>query len=209
MKAIEKKAMVSAIEKGIANGQTYEDFRTLVSDLVTNKATTGTEQSEALIQYTMLNDRRMRRWDKTLQFDEGTKQAILTSDTKMTWLVLTESWCGDAGHSLPVIHKIAALSKGITLRIILRDEHEVLMDHFLTHGGRSIPKLIAYDSQTKVVKYTWGPRPTTATALVTDYKRKFGTLDAAFKEDLQRWYNKDKGKSITRDLLELMLSYHS
>ncbi|MFT5958425.1 MAG: hypothetical protein ACI8VJ_000164, partial [Polaribacter sp.] len=45
----------------------------------------------------------------------------------------------------------------------------------------------------------------TATKMVADYKEKNGALDLAFKEDLQVWYNKDKGKSVQEDFVKLVL----
>jgi hypothetical protein len=117
--------------------------------------------------------------------------------------VLTEGWCGDAAQTLPVISKIADESDLITLKIIFRDEHEQLMSQFLTNGGKSIPKLLVLNSQNKVLN-TWGPRPNTATKMVQDYKNKYGQLDAAFKQQLQVWYNKDKGVNIQEDMLGLL-----
>ena len=64
-------------------------------------------------------------------------------------MVLTEGWCGDAAQVLPVINKIASLSDFIDLKIILRDEHEELMNKFLTNGSKSIPKLVAIDENKK------------------------------------------------------------
>ena len=81
---------------------------------------------------------------------------------------------------------------------------EALMNQFLTNGSKSIPKLIAIDDSTDRVVHTWGPRPSTATEMVKDYKDVHGSLDAAFKEELQIWYNKDKGKTIEQDLIELL-----
>jgi len=77
------------------------------------------------------------------------------------------------------------------------------MDLFLTNRGRSIPKLIALDKDLNIL-FTWGPRPQTATNMVLDYKTKHGSLDAQFKQDLQVWYNKDKGESIQNDFKELI-----
>ena len=41
----------------------------------------------------------------------------------ITWLVLTESWCGDAAHVVPAINKIAELSDNIDLKLVFRDEN--------------------------------------------------------------------------------------
>jgi hypothetical protein len=50
----------------------------------------------------------------------------------------------------------------------------------------------------------WGPRPSTATAMVNSYKSEHGSLSPEFKQDLQVWYNKDKGANIAEDLTKLL-----
>ena len=102
------------------------------------------------------------------------------------------------------MQKIAELSNGITLKVVLRDENLELMDAFLYNGGRSIPKLIALDNTTGKILGDWGPRPSIATQLVDDYKKEHGKLTPEFKQDLQVWYNKDKGQNTAQDLLGLL-----
>ena len=176
--------LANVIEESLKKSLSYQDYRTLLSRLVEENATTGTNQSEALINYTALNDRRMKRWDKTIKISEADKITIKNATVNQTWIVLTESWCGDAAHVIPVINKVAELNSGINLQLVLRDENEQLMDLFLTNGGKSIPKLIQFDNTTKTVLNSYGPRPTEATKLVNDFKKKNGTLTAEFKEDL-------------------------
>ena len=196
--------LANVIEESLKKSLSYQDYRTLLSRLVEENATTGTNQSEALINYTALNDRRMKRWDKTVKISDEDINAIKNATVNQTWIVLTESWCGDAAHVIPVINKVAELNTGINLQLVMRDENEQLMDLFLTNGGKSIPKLIQFDNTSKTVLNSYGPRPTEATKLVNDFKKKHGTLTAEFKEDLQRWYNKDKGQNVINDLLELI-----
>ncbi len=202
---ITMKTTKELIAAGLAKGQSYSEYRTLVATLASEGKTTGPEQKEALINYTQLNDRRMKRWDKTFKIDEETIHLIENYRKKTTWLVLTESWCGDASPSMPVMHKIAALNPNITLKVVLRDEHPDLMNRFLTNGAMSIPKLIAVNDENHEVLGTWGPRSQAATLLVNDYKEKHGNLTAEFKQDLQLWYNKDKGRSVLKELAGLLL----
>lgn len=192
------------IQQSLAKAISYLEYRTLVAQLAEAGKSTGLEQTEALTNYTQLNDRRMKRWDRTLKFSEEAQRQIVEFETKVTWLVLTESWCGDASPSLPVMHKIAELNPNISLKIVLRDENLDVMNRFLTQGGMSIPKLIAIDDASGSVIGDWGPRSKAATELVDDYKVTHGQLTAEFKQDLQVWYNKDKGQSVVVDLLELL-----
>jgi hypothetical protein len=87
---------------------------------------------------------------------------------------------------------------------VLRDDNDSLLNLFLTNGSKSIPKLIMLDAETLEVLDDYGPRPSTATKLVEDYKKKHGALTPEFKEDLQRWYNKDKGQTTIEDLTALL-----
>ncbi|WP_226294148.1 thioredoxin family protein [Aquimarina algicola] len=201
---IEKMNIPELIEQGIAKSYTYLEYKKLVSDLLAEGKSTGVEQSESLTNYSMLNDRRMKRLDKTIKIEDAAVEHFSKTEKKVSWLVLTEGWCGDAAQSLPVINKITELNENIDLKIVLRDENEELMNQFLTNGGKSIPKLIGYNPENKEVLYSWGPRPSTATKMVNDYKAEHGGLDAEFKQDLQVWYNKNKGANVVEDLLALL-----
>src|SRR5690606_10978713 len=129
----------------------------LVNELVAEKGTTGSEQSEERISYTKLNASRMRRLDKTTVIPRTDIEAFRGCAEKQTWLVLLESWCGDAAQAIPVLNKIAQEVPAIDLKILLRDENPELMNLFLTDGSRSIPKLIVLDEAYGVVG-SWGPR---------------------------------------------------
>jgi len=195
--------MKDIIKKSLQKTYTYQAYKDLVKTLLLEGKSTGPNQSEDLTNYSLLNDKRMKRLDKTIKILDDTKQFLKTIKSPQTWLVFTEGWCGDAAQNLPVIHKMAEVNSNINLQLVLRDENLELMDLFLTNGGRSIPKLIALDKDLNIL-FTWGPRPQTATNMVLDYKTKHGSLDAKFKQDLQVWYNKDKGESIQNDFKELI-----
>jgi len=192
------------LTEGLTNSMSYNDYKSIVKRLVAENSTTGHEKTEALANYTMLNGRRMKRWDKTVKISEDAEARIKAFDKKVTWLVLTESWCGDASHIMPVIDKVAQLNPNISYKVVLRDDNDALMNQFLTNGGKAIPKLVAIDDATKEVITTFGPRPSVATKMVNDYKAEHGKLTPEFKEDLQRWYNKDKGQSTVEDLIGLL-----
>lgn len=192
------------ISDSLEKAMSYSEYRNLVSSLVAENSTTGNEKTEDLADYTQLNDRRMKRWDKTLKVSDAIKNKVENFNKKVTWLVISESWCGDAAHIMPVINKVAGLNPNIDYKVVLRDENDALMDQFLTNGGKSIPKLIAIDTETKEVLNTFGPRPTLATEMVNAYKATHGQLTPEFKEDLQRWYNKDKGQSTVENLTALL-----
>lgn len=195
--------MKDIIQESLKNTYTYLEYKNLVKNLLAEGKSTGPNQSEALTNYSLLNDKRMKRLDKTIKLTETTQLEIAKVTQPQTWLVITEGWCGDAAQNLPVIEKMASLNSNIELKLVLRDENLALMDLFLTNGGRSIPKLIILDKDVNVMN-TWGPRPKVATKMVADYKAEHGALDTAFKQDLQVWYNKDKGQSTQNDFVGMI-----
>lgn len=192
------------IQDALPKAISYQDYRILTEEHALADSNSGPEITEGLANYTKLNHRRMKRLDKTLKVSEDLQEKIAIYSKNVTWLVLTETWCGDAAQTMPMIQKFADHNSGIDFKVLLRDEHLDLMDAFLYNGGRSIPKLIAFDTDKKEVLGDWGPRPTEATKMVNDYKATHGKLTPEFKEDLQIWYNKDKGANTAEDLLKLL-----
>lgn len=204
METINDTNISNIIKASLKTSYTYAGYRDLVTDLVGRESTTGNDKSEDMVEYTKLNDKRMKRWDKTIKLTEDSIIRLANFKGAVTWIVITESWCGDAAHVVPAIAKLAEQSDAISLKLVLRDTNEDLMNQFLTNGGKSIPKLIMVDNETGEVLDTFGPRPVAATKLVADYKAAHGILTPEFKEDLQGWYNKDKGQSTMEDLLTML-----
>ena len=64
----------------------------------------------------------------------------------VTWVVITEGWCGDAAFNVPLLAAVErAFPEEVNLRLFLRDSNLELMDANLTDCGRSIPKLVVLD----------------------------------------------------------------
>lgn len=181
----------------------YSEYIELMDDLLREHKTTGTNQSAAMFNYAKLNRQRMHRLEKTLKLNENVITAIENAKRQVIWLILTEGWCGDAAQNIPIIEKIAAQSVNITTRYILRDENLDLMDQFLSNGAGSIPKLIALNAETLEVIGSWGSRPRPAQKLFSELKEK-GIEKPLIMEDLQRWYNADKGQAIQSELAEFI-----
>ena len=196
-----EKTVRELIENALSQAISYKDYRTMVNQLALEGKASGPNQTEALANYTMLNDRRMKRFDKTVKVSEEQIETIKKLDRETIFLVLTESWCGDASPSLPVMNKIAQNTDKLNFIVVLRDEHVDLMNRFLTNGAMSIPKLIILDKETKEVLADWGPRPRPAAQMVLDHKAQYGKIMPELKEELQQWYNKDKGQTILNELL--------
>ncbi|MEE9348756.1 MAG: thioredoxin family protein [Flavobacteriaceae bacterium] len=196
--------MQKIIKKSIQNAMSYTEYKKLINTLVAINKSTGENQSDILLNFSKLNAKRMKRLDKTILLNKDTLLTIKETKKDLLFLVLTESWCGDAAQTLPIMYKISEISPQIDFKIILRDANDDLMQRYLTNGGKSIPKLLIIDKNTNDVLNSWGPRPSIATKMVMNFKKEHGALDAEFKKDLQIWYNKDKGISTQHDLMEII-----
>lgn len=195
--------MKSIIKNAYTSGKSYSEYRVLIKNLLKKNQSTTKNGNEDLVEYSKLNDKRMDRLDKKTQISKEVQEVLKEISTRQTWLVLTEGWCGDAAQNLPVINKLAEFSDSISLKIVLRDENPELMNLFLTNGGKAIPKLISVDTDFNTL-FTWGPRPSEATRIVNEFKEKQGKLTPEFKENLQIWYNKNKGENLANDLIKLI-----
>jgi hypothetical protein len=192
------------IQNAIRKSISYNEYVDLVNTLVENEDTSGEVKSDSLVNYTMLNQRRLKRWNKTIKVTKEASAAVKNIQKSLLVLVITESWCGDAAHVMPAVQKLITHNNQIEMRVVFRDENPDLMDQFLTNGSRSIAKFIILDKDTLEVMSTYGPRPSEATKLVNEYKEVHGQLTPEFKEDLQRWYNKDKGQTTIVDFMKIL-----
>ena len=195
--------MINTIKQALENSFSYADYRNKVTSLIAEGKSTGHTQSEDLLKYSELNETRMNRLEKTIEVTPETKTKLQNLDKKYIWLVLSEGWCGDAAQIVPVIHKMAEVAENVELKIALRDDNDALMQHFLTNGGKAIPKLILLDAETLEVLADWGPRPAGAKQLILDYKTTHGVVDETAKIELQKWYLHDKGVSIQNEIVEM------
>lgn len=191
----------------IERSMSFDEYVGLIDGLLSDNKTTGPNQSESVVGFTRLNRQRMARLGKTVELDGSTREIMRGNTRPMVWLVITEAWCGDAAQNVPVIEKIAAENDKIETRYILRDENPELMDRFLTGGSRSIPKLIAIDAGTYEVLGSWGARPQAAQDLFLKM-RADGIEKPAILEEMQRWYNADKGRSVQHEFAELIAKWN-
>jgi len=187
----------------LTNSFTFESYKELVQALVAAGKTSGPDQREDLIHYTELNAKRMKRIEKTTVLKEELKNLISSIQEPMTWVLISEAWCGDAAQIVPVLGKIAAESELIDLQIILRDEHLDIMDQYLTNGGRSIPKLICLGQENREI-FVWGPRPAAIQQVVNDTKAEGITDHAVLVERIQYAYNEDQTHSIQQEISDIL-----
>ncbi|WP_296618455.1 thioredoxin family protein [Marivirga sp.] len=189
---------IDAFSKGLD----YPSYRSLIKSLLAENKTTGTNHSEAMIAYTLMNDKRMNRWDKKINLDSDLANNI-KSLPKLNWLVITEAWCGDAAQNIPFLAKMANENPEIDLRFIMRDEHPEIMDQYLTNGARSIPILVIMDENFNDLAF-WGPRPEPVQNMVMEAKENPNMDKAKFIESIHKWYAVDKNQTISQEFTQLI-----
>ncbi len=189
----------SIIANSLNQSYSAEEYQNILNTFAEEGKTSG-QQNEDLIYYTKLNAQRSKRIGKTAVIDNKLEEKVRALP-KQVWLLITETWCGDAANSVPLISKLADLNPQIELRIVLRDENLDLMDQFLTKGGRSIPKLIALDEDLNV-QFDWGPRPKEAQEMYWNWReREDREPYKEFQVTLQKWYNQNKSQAVQDEIL--------
>jgi hypothetical protein len=121
-----------------------------------------------------------------------------------SWAIITEGWCGDASHTVPIIEAVAQASGGhLTTRYFLRDSHPDLIDRYLTNGGRAIPIAVMLHADTLTEAGVWGPRPAPLQAIHQELKAK----ETPFKEvitTVNAWYDEDGTRTTQQEILALV-----
>ena len=188
----------------LASAYTYASYRRLIDDALAQGRTTGPQQSEELTAYTVLNVQRMSRLDKTVKLLPELAAAAAGLTNHYVWLLITEGWCGDAAQLVPVIEAVAQASAGhLRTAYVLRDDNLDITDQYLTHGTRSIPKLVVLRADTLTEVLHWGPRPAEAQALLTRLKAE-GMAHDDYVREIHAWYAHDRTKATQHELLALV-----
>jgi thioredoxin-like negative regulator of GroEL len=185
------------LEKCVGYGEYRKRFEKIVEDI--KNGLLKDDYSE----YYKLNWQRSTRNEKTFRLTERLSEKLASLKGPVTWLVITEPWCGDSAQSMAAINAIAEASEGkISLKIFYRDSDTSLIDAFLTNGGRSIPKLVQMNQNNEVTG-TWGPRPQAAQELVIRLKSDPATA-GTYAEALHKWYSDDNTVSIQAEIEQLL-----
>ncbi len=175
----------------------YTGYKQLFEEILANPSYYS---KESYMEYTRLNRSRMKRWDKLLVLDEKLSTILKAITSPQKWIIITEPWCGDAAHVIPFLVRMTELNELISYDIQLRDSEPFLIDSYLTNGSKSIPKLIIKDGSDTDL-FVWGPRPQGAADMLA--KLKAENADAETKKiAIQNWFNANKGKSLTEELLQ-------
>ncbi len=158
-----------------------------------------------MLHYVELNKSRHDRWMKKGELLPETIDIIKTIRKPLTWILITEPWCGDAAHSVPFILKMAEQSRTVNLELRLRDSEGSEIERYLTNGAKAIPLLIVRNEFGEDL-FTWGPRPDEA-RLLRQRLTEHGSDPDTVKITLQKWYNVDQGRTLQKELTERLQEY--
>lgn len=180
----------------------FQSYLSYFESILDNPAPSAPYDNPDYFNYTKLNWSRMNRWLKHGVLSEEIRQVVSEIKTPQTWIIITEPWCGDAAHIVPFLHMAAQKNPLISVDYELRDSEPFRINHYLTKGGKSIPKLIVRNAAGEDLA-TWGPRPAACQAVYDRLKDENADFET-IKIELQKWYNKDEGTEIMKELKVLL-----
>ena len=193
------------IQKSLEKALSFKEYISLIEKLHLENKATSFQDNEEFFAYSKLGLTRTLRIFKTIKLSPEISLKVKSRANNQTWLLITESWCGDASQTVPIIAKLASLNAQVELKIVLRDSNKGLMEHYLTNGAESIPILAILDKNLEETG-RWGPRPEPAQKKVLAYKNLEEPKPpySELSTELQKWYNKDKGALTQTELLEII-----
>jgi len=164
------------------------------------------------------NQEAFKSWYDRFEWTSAEDQewfASLGDRDDLRCLIIAADWCGDAVRNVPVVlHALEA--SGMPVEIMIKEQHEDLLDEFLTLGGRSIPIVIFADTGGYVLG-TWGPRPAYVQEAMVQFKRDntdssapdYAEKAAAVRSEILRRYGEDTAYQalVIRELRELLSSF--
>lgn len=181
---------------------TWEEYIQRFEDILSGTFTNELYAKEAYRDYVKMNFSRMNRWLKNIEINADLKNKLSSIGETQDWYLITEPWCGDAAHSVPLIYLMSQLNNNIHLHLVLRDDNHDFIDQYLTNGGRSIPKLVARNGNGEDI-FVWGPRPKDLALIHAKLKAENADFDT-INQTLQTWYNHNKGADIQEEFNELL-----
>lgn len=185
----------------INKGLSYEDYITRVEDDLENEI--ENDDPKEYVQYYALGLQRMNRIFKTFSLNPAQEIRVKSTTNNLKLLVITEGWCGDASQILPVVEKLAN-ALNVPTHYVLRDENLELMEKYKTNGAASIPIIIGVNEENEEA-FRFGPRPQAGMEMLARFKSNPDTYSADdFHEDLQKYYNNNKGEDIVNEILDLI-----
>lgn len=182
---------------------TIKDYQNYFQSIINQEIASHPYDNEEYLAYTKLNFSRFNRWLKHGEIQPENIDTILSICEPQEWIIISEHWCGDAAHSVPFMVKLASFNSLINVKFQLRDAVGSEIDSYLTNGTKSIPLLIARKNGEDI--FCWGARPKPCQEFIDELKKSNPTFDQ-LKENIQKWYNEDKGTEIQNEICSLVKS---
>lgn len=186
----------------LATGLPYPTYRQHIAEVLADPS--PTEQVAKMLPYYRQAVDRMNQIAPTVALLPELQAALGQLKEQYIWAIITEGWCGDASHTVPIIEAVAQASGGhLDTRYFLRDSHLDLIDRYLTNGGRAIPIAVVLHADTLTEAGVWGPRPAPLQAIHQDMKVR----EVPFKEvitTVNAWYDEDATHTTQQELLALV-----
>jgi hypothetical protein len=186
----------------LATGLPYPAYRQHIAEVMATPA--PDPQLAKILPHYQTAVERMDQLAPTVALLPELQAALSQLTGRYLWAIITEGWCGDASHTVPVLEAVAEASNGhLETRYFLRDSHLDLIDKYLTNGGRAIPIAVVLHADTLAEAGVWGPRPAPLQAIHQDMKVR----EVPFKEVIaavNKWYDEDATQTTQRELLALV-----
>ncbi len=186
----------------LATGLSYPAYRQHIAQIMAMPQ--PDEQLAKMLPYYQQAVTRMDQVAPTVTLLPELQAALGQLNGHYLWAIITEGWCGDASHTVPLFEAVAAASGGhLTTRYFLRDSHPDFIDRYLTNGGRAIPIAVVLHADTLTEAGVWGPRPAPLQAIHQDLKAR----EVPFKEVIRQvneWYDQDATRTTQHELLALV-----
>jgi hypothetical protein len=186
----------------LATGLPYPSYRQHIAEVMATPQ--PDEQLAKMLPHYQQAVTRMDQVAPTVELLPELQAALGQLSGHYLWAIITEGWCGDASHTVPLIEAVAQASGGhLDTRYFLRDSHPDLIDRYLTNGGRAIPIAVVLHADTLTEAGVWGPRPAPLQVIHQDMKAR----EVPFKEvitTVNAWYDQDATRTTQQELLALV-----
>ncbi|MCH5596960.1 thioredoxin family protein [Niabella ginsengisoli] len=180
---------------------TWKEYLNYTHELLTAEPPVPPYDNTDYYHYTKMNETRMKRWLKANPITQETEVVVKSIKQPQHWTVITEPWCGDAAHIVPILYLLSELNDQIKFNLQLRDSDSEI-ESYLTNGSKSIPILIVRDVNGNDL-FHWGPRPKAGQEMylkLAEQKADFEVI----KNAIQTYYNADKSLSTQNEIVELL-----
>lgn len=188
-----------------SDGLTWDEYLIAMDQAAAMDPDGLDEEDAEKLEFSKLNLHRTARIGRTWKPSDELAGLLARLERPQTWMVLTETWCGDSAQCLPMIAIMAEAAPEVTLRLMIRDDNLDVMDRYLTDGKRAIPLLVAYDDDGNE-RFRWGARPAEAQAVITQALAE-GLEKPDRLERLHLFYGRNRGRALDAEFVELLTRY--